>query len=92
MTTATIDNIAWIINDEEGGIDNPVFEDVVELEEHEYAMIFPDNGDEEVQEPNSNVDSDYDSDNQGELSSFSSYLRAYLVNEWNSKSNRATLP
>ena len=44
-------------------------------------MIFPDNGDEEVQQPNSNVDSDYDSDNQGELSSFSSYLRAYLVNE-----------
>ena len=40
MTTAAIDNIAWIINDEEGGIDNPVFEDVVELEKHEYTMIF----------------------------------------------------
>ena len=92
MTTASIENIAWVINDEQGGLDHPVFGDVVELEEHEYAMIYPDNGNEEVQQPNSNVDSDYESDNEHELSSISSYLRAYLANEWNSKSNRATLP
>ena len=85
MTTATIENIAWVINDEQGGLDHPVFGDVVELEEHEYALIFPDNNNEEIPQEENLDDSDDESIG-------ANYLRAYIAHEWNVNSNRAALP
>tara|TARA_B100001059_G_scaffold235891_1_gene283559 strand:+ start:3704 stop:3979 length:276 start_codon:yes stop_codon:yes gene_type:complete len=91
MTTATIDNIAWIIGDEQNGMQSPIFEGIVELEEHEYAMIFPESEHEVEQEYDSD-DSESDFEQEDELTNYSRYLRAYLVHEWNDKSNRASLP
>lgn len=86
MTTASIDNIDLVINDEDGGLEHPIFGDVVELEEDEYALIFPDDNSQEIpQEYREHDDSD-------EESVGASYLRAYIANEWNIHSNRAALP
>ena len=85
MTTASIENIAWVINDEQGGLDHPVFGDIVELEEHEYALIFPDNGNQEIPQ-------EEDFDDSDDESVGANYLRAYIAHEWNVHSNRAALP
>lgn len=86
MTTASIDNIDLVINDEDGGLEHPVFGDVVELEEDEYALIFPDNNSQEIPQE----DRDYDDSDDESVGA--SYLRAYIAHEWNVHSNRAALP
>ena len=86
MTTASIENIALVINDEAGGLEHPVFGDVVELEEDEYALIFPDNNSQEIPQEERDYD-DSDAESVG-----ASYLRAYIAHEWNVHSNRAALP